>query len=219
VFGVVLWLVLRDRGGSMMPSTPSALAVASDRNVTAPASSPTTPAAPTQPSPRGGPADPAPTPSPSASLAGTGSGALVGAARAPSAAPGSARPVPAGTAPTLPPPVDPEAPAGKLTDRTGWNNTSVAKQLNKELMPLASECIAQAQARNPKLDGMLAYAVVVAPTENGKVIVSSLTLQPSNQINDPELFECIRESSFSLEGLTAPHDFGITMPIHPDGRD
>ena len=118
---------------------------------------------------------------------------------------------------TPPPRSNDDAPAGKLTDRTGWGDASVGKQLNKEFMPLASECIDQARVRKPRLEGLLAFTMVVAPTENGRVIVASLKLRPDNQIEDPELFECIRESSFALDGLPAPHDFDITMPIKPGG--
>lgn len=119
--------------------------------------------------------------------------------------------------PTLPSGSDDDAPAGKLTDKTGWGDPSIGKQLNKEFMPLASECIDQAQARKPRLEGLLAFTMVVAPTENGRVLVASIKPRPDNQIADPELFECIRESSFALDALKAPHDFDITMPIKPEG--
>jgi hypothetical protein len=138
--------------------------------------------------------------------------------RSPSATGAVGRP-PEPAQPGRPPPSPSEndAPAGKLTDRTGWGDAGVARQLNKEFMPLASECIDQAKARRPRLEGLLAFTMVVAPTEHGRVIVASLELRPDNQIEDPELFECIRESSFALDGLKAPHDFDITMPIKPEG--
>jgi hypothetical protein len=75
-----------------------------------------------------------------------------------------------------------------------------------------SECIDQAKARNPRLHGMLALSMSVAPTDTGKVIVSA-TPTGNNQIEDAELLECIRESSFSIEGLKAPHGFDVSMPI------
>jgi len=102
--------------------------------------------------------------------------------------------------------------SGSLKDETGWADTSVAKQLSRELMPLVSECILQAKARNPRLRGMLALTMSVEPADNGKVIVAA-TPENTNQIDDAELFECIRESSFSIEGLKAPHDFNLTIPI------
>jgi hypothetical protein len=124
--------------------------------------------------------------------------------------------VPAAPPPALPAGSD-QGSGGKFTDRTGWGDDRVVKQLNKEFMPLASECIGQAQARNRQLHGMLAFTMVIAPTEGGRAIVASLKIRPDNQIDDPELFECIRESSFSLDGLSAPHDFDITMPVAPEG--
>jgi len=107
--------------------------------------------------------------------------------------------------------------SGELHDKTGWGDPSVGKQLNREFMPLASECIEQAVARRPGLHGVLGVTLQLSPTENGKAIVTSIRPRPDNQVDDPELFECIRESSFSLDGLKAPHDFEITMPIQPEG--
>jgi len=107
--------------------------------------------------------------------------------------------------------------SGELHDKTGWGDPSVGKQLNREFMPLASECIEQAVARRPGLHGVLGVTLQLSPTENGKAIVTSIKPRPDNQVDDPELFECIRESSFSLDGLKAPHDFEITMPIEPEG--
>jgi hypothetical protein len=129
---------------------------------------------------------------------------------------------PAGRQAGAPPPALPvstardgaEAQAGQITDKTGWNK-DIAKQLNKEFMPLASECIVLAQGRDPALQGTLAVQMQIWPTEDGKAIVAAVTPRADNQIVDPELFECIRESSFSLEGLDAPHSFDITMPIGP----
>lgn len=77
----------------------------------------------------------------------------------------------------------------------------------------AAECIDQAKARNPRLAGLLSFTMVIAPAAAGRAIVAALEIRPDNQIADAELFECIRESSFALEGLKAPHDFDITMPI------
>jgi hypothetical protein len=107
-----------------------------------------------------------------------------------------------------------EPPEGGLVDRTGWNN-GVGAQLNREFMPLATECVDLARARDPALHGNLIVQITVAPAEGKKVIVASVTPRADNEIVDPELLECIRESSFSLDGLDAPHGFDITMPIRP----
>jgi hypothetical protein len=104
------------------------------------------------------------------------------------------------------------AASGGLKDKTGWGDDAAVKQLNKELTPLLSECIDQAKSRNPKLHGNLVLVLNVAPTDSGKVIISA-TPGNHNEIVDAELLECIRESSFAMENLKAPHDFQISMPI------
>lgn len=108
-----------------------------------------------------------------------------------------------------------EAPAGRFNDKTGWSDHSVAQQLNHAFMPLASDCIDQARNRKPFLNGLLAFTMVIKPTAEGKAVVSSLKARPDNKIEDPELWECIRASSFALEGLSAPHDFDLSIPITP----
>jgi hypothetical protein len=164
------------------------------------------------------PRDPAPSDRASAPVPPGSSRSADATAR--SGAPG-ARPVlpaaPPPGAPAVPPPAAPaagsaDAPSGGLTDKTGWADNSAIKRLNKELMPLVDECIDQAKARNPRLHGTLALSMTVAPTDNHKIIVS-VTPARGNQIDDPELLECIRESSFSVEGLKAPHDFQVSMLI------
>lgn len=132
--------------------------------------------------------------------------------------PAAARPEPPPPIPALPTlPDDKDSGAGGgLNDKTGWSDHSVVRQLNKEFMPLANECILHAKERKPFLEGMLSFTVIISPTVDGKAIVSSLKARPDNKIHDPELWECIRESSFALEGLTAPHDFDISMPVTRD---
>jgi hypothetical protein len=155
--------------------------------------------------PRGGPAgSDAPAP---------GRDALA-ATRRPPPIPDGADPAP--PRPALPPGATKAAPADQLVDQTGWKDPSVTRHLNKDFMPLASECIEQAKARKPHLRGRLVFAVSLAPTENGRAIVASIKLRHDNEIEDPELLECIRESALALGGLKAPHDFDITMPIGMD---
>jgi hypothetical protein len=218
IVGLILvgvWWLLRDRGeSSASPVTSTSLQAG---EAAAPAEGPApaaparadgwspAPASPLASAPRGGPA---------------GSDALA-PGRDARAATGRPPPIPQGTDPARPrpalPPVAPSAaPADQLVDRTGWNDPSAVKQLNKEFMPLASECIEQARARKPHLRGRLVFAVSLAPTENGRSLVASIKLRPDNEITDPELLECIRESALALEGIKAPHDFDLTMPIGMD---
>jgi hypothetical protein len=108
--------------------------------------------------------------------------------------------------------------AHQLTDRTGRGG-NLAAQLNKELMPLVAECIELARERNPRLSGMLSFAVNLVPIDDSKVLVGSVELQKDNEIDDPELFECIEQSTLSIEGLETPESFAITMPLTPDDTD
>ena len=64
---------------------------------------------------------------------------------------------------------------------------------------------------------MLAFTMVVAPTDNGDALIQRVDPTELNEIDDQELFECIEQTSFTLEGLDAPEDFVITMPIDAAG--
>lgn len=127
---------------------------------------------------------------------------------------GGAPGTPAGAAPGTAPA---ERQDNQLRDRTGGWGQAIIRQLNQELMPLASECIDQAVARRPKLEGTLALDLVVAPVDAKRALVESVTPSPYNQIKDDELVECIRQSSFAMEGLAAPYNFTLSMPIKPAG--
>jgi hypothetical protein len=134
---------------------------------------------------------------------------------APSPAPGSAGSTAAAAGASAPLPPAPGAADSGLRDRTGGRGEAIARQLNKELMPLASECIEQALARSPALEGLLALDLSLAPTEGGKALVESVVESPNNQIHDAELVECLRQSSFALEGLESSYSFQLSMPIKP----
>jgi hypothetical protein len=210
ILTLVAWLLLRGHRDTTAQRQPVSNPIAADHGAPAPDIDPPTvaPARP-GPSPSAPPStrDTAGTPTPAP--APTPPGSHVPAADRPGLASSTAS-VPA------PAPEADDAPAGKFTDKTGWSDHSVAQQLNREFMPLASECIDQAKGRKPFLNGLLSFTMVISPTTEGKAVVSSLKVRPDNKIEDPELWTCIRESSFALEGLTAPHDFDISMPIKRD---
>jgi hypothetical protein len=91
--------------------------------------------------------------------------------------------------------------------------------LNQDFMPLASECIEQAQARTPQLKGMLAIGLETIADEELGAVVDLADPAPTNDVLDPLLLECIRESAFSLT-LPPPLTSGrekleITLPIEP----
>ena len=208
ILAVATWLLMRGRGELADRLGTSSSQVDPQRIAT-------TPVAPAADQPTASaPARPDRAPSPPVS-AGRGAPPPARAPGAPAAAdrPGVPPPAPA---PAVPAPSADDAPAGKFNDKTGWGDQSVAKQLNREFMPLASECIDHAKSRKPFLSGLLSFTMVITPTGDGRAVVSALKVRPDNKIEDPEVWECIRESSFALEGLTAPHDFDISMPITRD---
>lgn len=130
------------------------------------------------------------------------------------------------TTTTQPPPSAPRAdaprPPGNLTDRTGGRQ-ALAARLNKDFMPLADECIELAQKDAPDLAGMLVIGLdAVADKELGAV-VEDVQLPPANQIKNPALIECIRETALSLTLPPSPgsgrEKFELSIPIKPRARE
>lgn len=125
----------------------------------------------------------------------------------------------AGSGSAAPPrsPTDPR-PRGSLRNKLGGRDALVA-YINEEFMPLASECIEQAEARSPRLSGMLAIGLeTIADAELGAV-VDAADPTPTNNVVDPLLLECIRESALSLTippPLTSGREkFELTLPVGP----
>jgi hypothetical protein len=109
--------------------------------------------------------------------------------------------------------------SGGLHNRLDERHQPVVDQLNRDFMPLANECIEQAQARVPQLAGMIALSMETVADEQLGAVVDIAEPAPSNQVVDPLLFECLRESAFSLT-LPPPPTGGrmkamITMRIDP----
>jgi hypothetical protein len=88
--------------------------------------------------------------------------------------------------------------SGGLRNRLDELHQPVVDQVNRDFMPLASECIEQAQARLPQLAGMIALSMETVADEQLGGVVDVADPALSNQIGDPLLFECLRESAFSL---------------------
>jgi len=109
-------------------------------------------------------------------------------------------------------------PRGNLRNNLGGRDALVA-HLNEEFMPLASECIEQAEARSPRLSGMLAIGLETIADEQLGAVVDAADPAPTNNVADPLLFECIRESALSLTlppPLTSGRErFELTLPVGP----
>jgi len=110
---------------------------------------------------------------------------------------------------------------GGLQNRIDDRHQPVVDQMNRDFMPLANECIEQAQARAPQLAGMIVLSMETVADEQLGAVVDVAEPAPSNQVVDPLLFECLRESAFSLS-LPPPPTGGrmkvqITLRIDPPG--
>ena len=113
-------------------------------------------------------------------------------------------------------------PEGTMADKTGDFGPEVAV-LNRDFIPLVAECFDQAHARNPRLGGMLALNVSLAHAEGVGGIIESVEPGPGNQVRDPEMLECVRQSAFSVE-LPEPKRSGrnqrfLTIPLGPPPGD
>lgn len=110
---------------------------------------------------------------------------------------------------------------GTLVDRTGVLGDAV-RVLNRDLLPLVSQCFDQAHERQPALKGMLALGVKLASAEGVGGIIETVEPAEPNELHDDELIECIRQSAFSIELPTPESDargeFQLTIPfgIHVD---
>ena len=105
-----------------------------------------------------------------------------------------------------------------IQDRIGGRD-ALAAALNEDFLPLADECIAEAQARDPSLQGMLAIELdVIADAEIGAV-VETVDFPDSGEVHDALLHECIRETTLSTI-LPPPPEGGrealmLTLKVEP----
>ena len=113
---------------------------------------------------------------------------------------------------------EPAPESGQLTDRIGGRE-ALLEHLNHDLMPLADECIEQARARRPELEGMLAIGIDTVADEELGGIVEAVTIQPQNEVDDAELLECLSQTALSMILPPPPESgreqFMITLPIDP----
>ncbi len=88
-------------------------------------------------------------------------------------------------------------------------------------MPLAKECIDQAQARAPQLSGMLWMDVEVAALEDVGGVIDRAEPAANNELRDDELIECIRQSALSvILPKTAPGGReGFTLSLRVGSSD
>ncbi len=115
-------------------------------------------------------------------------------------------------------PVNPPA-AGQLRDRIGGKDLLV-RSLNELFMPLAKECIAQTEQRDPLLSGVLAIDVEIVADEALGGVIDRAEGASANQVADEDLVECVRQSAMSVilpTGLITGHEkFSLTFRVGPD---
>jgi hypothetical protein len=119
---------------------------------------------------------------------------------------------------------DAEADAG-MKNRMGPEHEETVQAINRELVPLVDECIELARARNQAsapsarhpTTGMLAIAVSAIGDEEVGSVVEAVDFPEDNELSDPDLLECVRESSLAMSLPPPPSggrtDFMITMRV------
>jgi hypothetical protein len=105
-----------------------------------------------------------------------------------------------------------------MKDRTGLMGDEV-KVINRELMPMVDQCVNEAHEHNARLHGMLALSVKLASAEGVGSIFETVEPAPTNQVEDADMIDCIRQSAFTIS-LPAPkadslHEGMLTIPIDP----
>lgn len=104
-----------------------------------------------------------------------------------------------------------------LTNRLGPEHEALTKAINAELIPLTEECIELATARGPAPRGMLAIDVSAIGDEDVGAVVESVEFPEANELHDPELLECVRESSLAMNLPPPPEggrtSFTVTMRV------
>lgn len=74
----------------------------------------------------------------------------------------------------------------------------LVEELNKDFLPLSDECIADALARAPSLTGELAIEFELVVDEELGAVIETVNIANENQVHDPQLQECVRESLLSM---------------------
>lgn len=113
------------------------------------------------------------------------------------------------------------APGSMMKDRTG-NHAYLTRVLSEDLIPLADECYEMASERAPGLAGMLVLEVSMVGDEEIGGVIDRVEPGTNNEIVDPGLLECVRESLLATT-LPAPEHGGrdaiaLSMRFAPDAK-
>ena len=102
---------------------------------------------------------------------------------------------------------DPQAPG--ITNRMGEGHDDLAAVINRDFLPLAQECIDDALERTPALRGMLAIGIEAIGDDELGAVIDAVEYPATNEIVDPALLECVRETALSMS-LPPPASDGRT---------
>jgi hypothetical protein len=100
------------------------------------------------------------------------------------------------------------APAGKL------DAAYIQARIREDLVPIAQECYESALEDDPKLGGKLvmSFSIVGDPSVGG--VVDEADADPTSEIQQPDLLECMKESMLSLS-FPPPEDGGTVSVTYP----
>src|SRR5690606_23902940 len=87
-------------------------------------------------------------------------------------------------------------PEGLINHVEGYDQ--LVDELNKGFLPLSDECIADALARAPELAGELSIEFELVVDEQLGAVIETVDVAKDNQVHDPQLQECVRESLLSM---------------------
>jgi hypothetical protein len=120
----------------------------------------------------------------------------------------------AGASPSSRPPSPPSAMPN--TDDGGVLGDYIRERVHEDLFPLAEECYVRALKKNPTLAGKLVVSFTIAGDRRVGGVVDSAEIDPSSDLADPEMSDCVKESMMSV-AFGAPPDglptVSVTYPI------
>lgn len=92
--------------------------------------------------------------------------------------------------------------------------TYIQARIREDLVPIAQECYESALEDDPKLGGKLVmnFSIVGDPSVGG--VVDEADADPTSEITQPDLLECMKESMLSLS-FPPPEDGGTVSVTYP----
>lgn len=105
---------------------------------------------------------------------------------------------PARSATPAQPPAVAESDSPGFENKLGPGRQALVDFLNREYEPLVTDCVEQAAARAPELRGMYRLNIGTLADEELGAVVDVAEPGVGSEVTDPEFFECLRESAYTL---------------------